>query len=302
MDGRAVHPEAERDVAAVGHDTAPGAGANKVPPAKPVEDWPAGGQGGAPFLTLDGFAGPLDHLLTLARAEKIAIGAISLAALVDQLASALQRAARTVPLGQQAGWVVMAAWLVQLRTRLLLPAEASAAQGAQGEADELRGRLVALDEIQALAGWLARRPQRGHDVFARGRPEMFGVSVEAGPALDVVEFLWASLALFDDADKRTETASVYQARPFAPYPVAAARARILQLLAESPDGAPLARFLPELATSADQDGGATLGLRSAWASTFSAGLELAKQGAVVLGQGRDFTAIHVAPASAGPPG
>jgi segregation and condensation protein A len=281
---------------ALSADAEPGAEANKVPPAQPVEDGPAGGEGGAPFLTLDGFAGPLDHLLTLARAEKIAIGAISLAALVDQLASALQRAARTVPLGQQAGWVVMAAWLVQLRTRLLLPAEASAAQGAQGEADELRTRLVALDEIQALAGWLARRPQRGHDVFGRGQPEMFGVSVEAGPALDVVEFLWASLALFDDADPRAETAPVYQAQPFAPYPVAEARARILRLLEAAPDGGFLERFLPDAAASAEPPGGATLRRRSAWASTFIAGLELARQGAVVLGQRGDFEAIHVAPA------
>ena len=288
MHRRAANPEAEQDAADVG----------QALPAAAAEDrsGPGAGEGGSPFLTLDGFAGPLDHLLTLARAEKIAIGAISLASLVDQFASALQRAARTVPLGQQAGWVVMAAWLVQLRTRLLLPAEASAAQAAQGEADELRSRLVALDEIQALAGWLARRPQRGHDVFGRGQPEMFGVSVEAGPALDVVEFLWASLALFDDADPRVEIAPVYQARPFAPYPVAAARARILQLLADAPAGAPLARFLPDAAASAEPAGGATLRLRSAWASTFIAGLELARQGDVVLGQAGDFEAIHVAPA------
>ena len=295
MDGRAAHPAAERTK--VPAASAAGMSAE----GKPVDDEPAGGEGGAPHLVLDGFAGPLDHLLTLARAEKIAIGAISLASLVDQLASALQRAARTVPLGQQAGWVVMVAWLVQLRARLLLPADAPAQRAAQFEADQLRGRLVALEESQELAFWLARRPQRGHDVFGRGQPEMFGAAVDAGPALDVVEFLWASLALFDDADKRAETASVYQARPFAPYPVAAARARILQLLADAPEGAPLARFLPDAAASAEPPGGATLRLRSAWASTFIAGLELARQGDVVLGQRGDFTAIHVAPASAGPP-
>jgi hypothetical protein len=56
-------------------------------------------------------------------------------------------------------------------------------------------------QIKALAGWLERRPQLGHDVFARGAPEIFGLSVEAGQAVDVIEFLWASLALFDEPDQ-----------------------------------------------------------------------------------------------------
>jgi hypothetical protein len=65
-----------------------------------------------------------------------------------------------------------AAWLVQLRTRLL-PADAPAQQDAVVETDTLRGRLVALEDIQAVAQWLERQPQLGHDVFARGRPEFF---------------------------------------------------------------------------------------------------------------------------------
>ena len=135
MDGRAVNLEAEQDAADVGHAlpaaaAGPGAEANKVPPAKPVEDWPEGGEGSSPFLTLDGFAGPLDHLLTLARAQKIEIEKISLAALVDQLVAALRQAPSRMPLGQKADWVVMAAWLVQLRARLLLPADAPTQQDA----------------------------------------------------------------------------------------------------------------------------------------------------------------------------
>jgi segregation and condensation protein A len=67
----------------------------------------------------------------------------------------------------------LAAWLVQLRTRLLLAADAPTKQEAAAEADVFRGRLVALEEIQALLGWLERRPQLGQDVFARGQPEIF---------------------------------------------------------------------------------------------------------------------------------
>ena len=172
MHRRAANPEAEQDAADVG----------QALPAAAAEDRsePGAGEGGSPFLTLDGFAGPLDHLLTLARAQKIELEEISLTALVDQLVAALRQAPANMPLGQKGNWVVMAAWLVQLRARLLLPADSPAQQEAAAEADQFRGRLVALEDMQALAGWLERRPQLGHDVFARGRPEVFGVSVEAG--------------------------------------------------------------------------------------------------------------------------
>jgi segregation and condensation protein A len=264
--------------------------------ALPADDGPGGGEGGSPHLVLDGFAGPLDHLLTLARTQKIEIGKISLAALVDQLVAALRQAPAKIPLGQKVDWVVMAAWLVQLRARLLLPVDAAAQQEAAVEADALRGRLVALEDMQALAGWLERRPQLGHDVFGRGQPEIFGVSVAAGQAIDVVEFLWASLALFDDDTAVADTATVYQARPFELYQVAEARERILQRLAEAPEGASLERFLPDPPDIPERGARGTLRRRSAWSSTFIAGLELAKQGAVVLGQGGDFEAIHVTPA------
>ena len=198
--------------------------AGAIPPAEPPEDDPDGE--GTPYLTLAGFSGPLHHLLTLARAQKIDLAEIPLAALADQLAAALSRAVAT-PLGRKGDWVVMTAWLVQLRSLLLLPADAPGRQDAAAEADQLRARLAGLQEMQALAGWLERRPQLGREVFARGRPEFFGVSVEAGQAIDVVEFLWVSLALFDDA-AGPETEEIYQPRLFPElYAVAEARARIL---------------------------------------------------------------------------
>ena len=126
----------------------------------------------APYLALDGFSGPLDRLLALARAHAVDLASLSLTDLVAQLAAALRDAAPTTPLGQKADWVVMAAGLLQLRSLLLLPADAPARQQAEAAADQLRDRLVALRAMQALAGWLERRPQLGRDVFARGRPEM----------------------------------------------------------------------------------------------------------------------------------
>jgi len=147
--------------------------------------------------------------------------------------------------------------------------------------------------MQALAFWLERRPLLGHDVFARGRPEMLGVSAAAGPALDVVEFLWASLALFDEAPT-ANTAPVYRPVRFYPYAVAEARARILARLAAMPAGVGLEALLPEPDDPAAPAPHAALRRRSGWASTLVASLELAKQGEVVLGQRSDFQTIHVA--------
>jgi segregation and condensation protein A len=268
-------------------------------------DEPAAGQGGTPALTLDGFAGPLDHLLALARAQKIDLAALSLVTLLDQLTAALRQAPASVPLGQKGDWVVMAAWLVQLRARLLLPADPAAQQDAAAEADQLRDRLVGLEETQALAAWLERRRQLGHDVFVRGQPpsraqspEVFGVSAEAAQAIDVIEFLWASLALFDDDAGEPDTTSVYRP-PLRPelHTVADARERILRQLAEMPEGGPLECFLPEMAGGAEAGGNFELRRRSAWSGTLVASLELAKQGDVVLEQDAAFKPIQVGPNS-----
>lgn len=262
---------------------------------------PAGdGEGASPHLALDGFSGPLDQLLLLARAHRIDLAALRVDPLVEQLAAALQTAGPATPLGQQADWVVMAAWLVLLRSQLLLPAGSPAQQAAEAEAGALQARLVALHEMQALADWLARRPQLGHDVFARGQPEWVGTAFELAHQVDGVEFLWASLALFDDAPA-AETA-IYRPPLTKLHDVAAAQGRILRLLAGLPDGAPLQRFLPEPPGDADAESEAwrRLRRRSAWATTLVAGLELAKQGDLMLGQIQAFEEIVVVPACLDP--
>jgi segregation and condensation protein A len=195
-------------------------------------------------------------------------------------------------LGQKGDWVVMAAWLVQLRSRLLLPVDAPAQQDAAAQAGQLRDRLVGLQATQALALWLERRPQLGRDVFARGRPEVFGVSVETAPALDMTEFLWASLALFDH-EPAPDTTALYRPRPLDLHDVSKARARIRQLLAAAPEGGTLDRFLPD----PPEQAGDALRRRSAWSSTLVASLELARQGEVHLAQDGVFAPIHLS----GPP-
>ena len=261
----------------------------------------APGQGAAeertPLLSLDGFTGPLERLLTLARAHQVDLTQLSLAALIDQLVAALRHAPPATPLGEKGDWVVMVAWLVQLRSVLLLPPEAPARQDAIVAADQLRARLLALQATQALAAWLRQRPQLGRDAFARGRPEMFGVASETAPPLDVIEFLWSSLALFDDDISETDAVPVYQPRRFALHTIAAARERIRLRLAAAPEGGPLERFLPDAATIAASGTPPALRRRSAWASTFVASLELARHGDVAVAQQAFLAPVHLSAAA-----
>ena len=253
-----------------------------------------GEEGRTPRLALDGFSGKLEWLLALARARQVDLGRLSLPDLIDQLAAALRDASGAIPLAERGDWVVMAAWLLLLRSRLLLPADTPAQRKADAEADRLRQGLVALGEMQALASWLDGRPRLGRDVFARGRPELVGLETATAFEIDAIEFLWASLALFDDDLPAGDTAPSYRPAWLDLYSVPDARERILRLLADAPDGRTLDRLLPEAldadATAVTQTG---LRARSRWTSTFVAGLELAKQGDVALEQDGAFSPIQV---------
>jgi segregation and condensation protein A len=250
---------------------------------------------GTPLLALDGFTGPLERLLTLARTQRIDLARLPLGDLLDQLAAALQHAPPATPLGRKGDWVVMTAWLVQLRSLLLLPVDHPAQRAAEAEADQLRERLVSLRAMQALASWLDGRPQLGRDVFAGGQPELVGTTVETAPAVDAVEFLWAAMALFDDAADVAETGSRCRPPWSDLHSVPEARDRILRLLGETPGGGPLDRFLP----AAPGETETALRRRSAWTTTFAASLELAKQGDAVVAQDGLFLPIQLSRAAAG---
>lgn len=145
---------------------------------------------------------------------------------------------------------------------------------------------------QALAAWLERRPQLGLDVFGRGQPELLGTELGVRHQVDVVEFLWACLAQFEDPDN-ADAPSVYRPLWHDLCSVLEARARLLKLLPEGSADAPLGRFLPETAAGEDA---VRVGLRrrSAVASTLVAGLELAREGLVTLQQPEAFATITLA--------
>src|SRR6266566_7118109 len=123
------------------------------------------------IVNLEGFEGPLDLLLSLARDQKVDLRRISMVALVDQYLAHVAQA-RRLRLELAADYLVMAAWLAYLKSRLLLPREAAADQPTGEElAARLAFRLKRLEAFRAVAEQLIVRPQLGRDVFARGCPE-----------------------------------------------------------------------------------------------------------------------------------
>ncbi|MBY0336990.1 MAG: segregation/condensation protein A [Acetobacteraceae bacterium] len=234
-------------------------------------------------LRLDGFEGPLDVLLDLARAQKVDIRAINVLALVDQFL-ALVEGARRVRLELAAEWLVMAAWLAWLKSRLLLP---ETERGPEEEdpiaaAERLTERLAELDRMRAAAEWLRKRPQLNRETFARGAPESLRVEDRSGLVADLPSLLRAYAAA-----RRRAAAN----RPFTPKPrklwsVAEAIGRLQSLLGPSPGWRELRAFLPEgLADPLDA--------RAAVASTLIAALEAAKAGQVELDQAGLFAPVRL---------
>ena len=124
------------------------------------------------IIDVDGFEGPLDLLLELARRQKVDLHKISILALADQYLVFVE-AARKVRLELAADYLVMAAWLAYLKSRLLLPKDTKSADGPSAEelAGALADRLRQLEAIRLAAQILMARPQLGQDMFARGEPE-----------------------------------------------------------------------------------------------------------------------------------
>jgi len=243
----------------------------------------------APILAVDGFAGPLDWLLEMAQARKIDLARLSIVALVEAFATALEAAlarrvrGRAAELGNWGVWLVMAATLAFLRSRLLLPSDSSEAKAAEDEAEALRYRLVSRAQVRAAADWLERRPQLGRDVFGCGTGDRRHNDGRVG---DITELLRACLIALRVPDQ----ADAYCPRPPPLWQVSDAIARLRQLLGELPDGSPLTAFLPNIGSAGTAR---ALRRRVAVSSTLVAGLELARTGALALDQDAPWTPIRV---------
>ncbi len=231
-------------------------------------------------LQLEGFEGPLDLLLELARAQKVDLAKISILALVEQFLSVIE-GARRVRLELAADWLVMAAWLTWLKSRLLVPALGEP-EDAEAAAETLAARLQDLQAVRAAAAWMAQRPQLGWEVFGRGQPEDFTETDRSRLRLEMSALLSAYLA----ARRRAGAKLQYRPQPMAYHSVQNALERLARLVGSLPDWSALEAFLPE-----DLEDG--LPRRAALSATLVAGLEMARGGILHLRQEREFGPILV---------
>lgn len=234
------------------------------------------------MLRLEGFEGPLDLLLDLARAQKVDLGNISILALVDQYLVIIE-GARRIRLELAADWLVMAAWLAWLKSRLLVPQGVDEADDTEQLAGNLAERLVELQAVRRAAQWLGNRPQLGFDIFGRGAPEDLTETDRSGLKLDLPGLLRGYIS----ALRRGVSQRHYAPRPMVFWSVQDALKRLGKLMGQLPDWTELSAFLPE------EPAAEPLGRRAAFASTLLAGLEMARGGAISLRQDELFGPIMV---------
>jgi segregation and condensation protein A len=236
---------------------------------------------GALVVDLDGYEGPIDVLLSLARDQKVDLTKISILQLADQYLAFIS-AARQMRLEIAADYLVMAAWLAYLKSRLLLPEPQPEDEPSGAElAAALAFQLQRLEAMQQAGVRLMARPLLGRDVFPRGVPE--GLPLVSRFAYDAT--LYDLLKAYGDSRRRT-VGGVLEIRAPELYSMDDALARLGKLLGRLPEWRTLMSFLPPNL----RDG---LVGRSAVASTFAASLELVRSGRAQLRQDVAFGPIYL---------
>jgi len=233
------------------------------------------------ILDVDGFEGPLDVLLTLARAQKVDMMKISVLALAEQYLAFVERVRRQ-RLDLAADYLVMAAWLAYLKSRLLLPdTEDEEEPSAEELALRLQLRLQRLEAMREAGAALTSRNRLGRDVFMRGAPE--GLAVERRAVFDTS--LYELLKAYAQIRRRHDAPALRIARrPI--FAMEDAIRRLGDLIGGTLRWTRLADFLP-----AELAGGALR--RSALASHFAASLELARTGQAELRQMESFAPLYL---------
>ncbi len=242
------------------------------------------------IVGVDGFEGPLDLLLELARRQKVDLQRISILALADQYLAFVE-AARKVRLELAADYLVMAAWLAYLKSRLLLPQEQDSAEGPSAEelAGALAERLRKLETIRLAAQKLMARPQLGREIFSRGQPEEIAL---------VTRPLWQAtlhdLLTAYARQRQKQALSHVTIGKRQVWSLAEARAALERIIGEIADWAPLDAFLLQHAIEPAMR-------RSVSASAFASLLEMVREGQIEIRQDKAFDPLFLRRRSAAAP-
>jgi segregation and condensation protein A len=233
-------------------------------------------------VDVEGFEGPLDLLLALARTQKVDLAKISVLALAQQYLDFISEA-RRLRLEIAADYLVMAAWLAFLKSKLLLPAEPSEEGEPTGAelAALLAFRLKRLHAMREVSSQLMTRKRLGRDVFARGLPEPLRVTKTSVYDANVYDLLKA----YSQQRQRTAVSSL-RMQPRTVWSLKEARGELERLLGMNVDWAPLDRLLAEFLVEPELR-------KTALASSFTATLEMTREGRLEIRQAKSFAPILI---------
>ena len=244
-------------------------------------------------VSLDGFEGPLDVLLALARTQKVDLAKISVLALADQYLAFVAQALK-LRLELAADYLVMAAWLAYLKSKLLLPREVGTEDQPTGDelAARLAFRLKRLEAMRNAAATLMTRKRLGRDVFGRGMPE----GVRTIRVRQYTAVIYDLLKAYAEQRRRT-TKRVHVIRRRTVWSIKEARQRLEVLVGQLTGEAEsqwlqLDKYLEQYLANADV-------ARTAVASSFGAALEMAREGLVEISQAEPFAPIYMRKRQAG---
>jgi segregation and condensation protein A len=234
------------------------------------------------IVDVDGFEGPLDLLLELARAHKIDLAQISILTLANQYLDFIERAQK-MRLDVAADYLVMAAWLAYLKSRLLIPAPTSSDEAApQDMAARLAFRLQRLQAMRDAAAKIMERAQLGRDVFERGSPQALVVDVQREYNDNLIDLLKA----YADRRQRKVVKQTYTVKRQLTWSIKEAREALERLVGGMDDWGTFDMWLERyLATKETR--------RSVRASSFTASLELARDGQIEIRQDEAFKPIYM---------
>lgn len=236
-----------------------------------------------PTLVIDvqGFEGPLDLLLQLARNQKVDLAHISIVALVQQYLDFVKQA-HLLRLDLAADYLVMAAWLAYLKSRLLVP-QAKNEQGESGEelAEHLQFRLRRLEAMREAAGQLVNRNRLGRDVFKRANPEMLVVEKKHLYDVSLYDMLMAYASI-----RQRQAVSHVEVGKRTVWSLKSARQILTKLLGRDVNWQVLDSFLYEYIPTAEER-------RTALASAFAASLEMVREGQLDIKQQEPFAPIYL---------